>query len=553
MQHADVRHARRSHDSRPPSPSSLFPPERRRSSSDGAPRPILIKPSHTQPAQSRPTLPAEQAKQRSLPATGMNSVVNAVLHPIPPRSQSRAELSFPPRDAATSPVPGTSASRPSPQKGTRTYDSKIISREMDRLGLPSMPSTLSAHAAGTLAAAASSSTLSLPISSHPHVEPRVLPSSLASSPDNPWATLHVHVLPLFNGEALQIAIEDLNTLVKKHIQAVVSRSPSRAINTLEIDVTDLAATGMLTLSARLNGLEDDRLIPRVVEIWGFFWVQVLPYIEGVFLPLHTDSLLISLARNAKPSRTSSSTVIDVRKLALQAFRDAIIVPIYERLYALFTTLTKDAFEIGQSDEYLQPRLQQMLLVLVSTASRPLSTVEPTLSRGEQATIYLLRALRHDPSRGQLAPRSTLRAGTPGFSAFSESVPRDRRGRIARKESLVPYDADDDLSGGISSGVGADGREGDVFSAPLLTVNGGVHVPAEDIDRWELEQEKEFLETLKSPMLPREDDDEDALGTDGEDQQIQMMRPTRNTATTLSPPTPDARRKHGFTNLGVTLA
>lgn len=38
---------------------------------------------------------------------------------------------------------------------------------------------------------------------------------------------------------------------------------------------------MVTLNAKLNGVEDDKLISRVVEIWGFFWDQVLTYLEGV--------------------------------------------------------------------------------------------------------------------------------------------------------------------------------------------------------------------------------------------------------------------------------
>jgi hypothetical protein len=75
--------------------------------------------------------------------------------------------------------------------------------------------------------------------------------------------------------------EDLNQLVKRHIQAVVSHSLSKALTTLEFDASELIASGMVTLNAKLVGLEDDKLVGRVVEIWGFFWDQVLPYVEGV--------------------------------------------------------------------------------------------------------------------------------------------------------------------------------------------------------------------------------------------------------------------------------
>ena len=53
--------------------------------------------------------------------------------------------------------------------------------------------------------------------------------------------------------------------------------------TLENDVSELIASGMVTLNAKLNGIDDEKLIARVVEIWGFFWDQVLTYLEGVRL------------------------------------------------------------------------------------------------------------------------------------------------------------------------------------------------------------------------------------------------------------------------------
>lgn len=47
---------------------------------------------------------------------------------------------------------------------------------------------------------------------------------------------------------------------------------------------------MVTLNAKLMGIDDDKLIGRVVEIWGFFWDQVLTYLEGVSESLIHDIL-----------------------------------------------------------------------------------------------------------------------------------------------------------------------------------------------------------------------------------------------------------------------
>lgn len=85
--------------------------------------------------------------------------------------------------------------------------------------------------------------------------------------------------------------EDLNVLVRRHIESVIQRSPSRALATLENDVAELIQAGMVTLNTKLGpGLDDEKLIGRVVEMWGFFWDQVLPYVEGVSL-LKTFRLL----------------------------------------------------------------------------------------------------------------------------------------------------------------------------------------------------------------------------------------------------------------------
>ena len=81
--------------------------------------------------------------------------------------------------------------------------------------------------------------------------------------------------------------EDLNGLVKAHIKTVVSSSPSRALVNLENDASELIASGMTTLNAKLMNVDDEKLLSRVVETWGFFWDQILTYVEGVRLFAHT--------------------------------------------------------------------------------------------------------------------------------------------------------------------------------------------------------------------------------------------------------------------------
>ncbi|KDQ57725.1 hypothetical protein JAAARDRAFT_156667 [Jaapia argillacea MUCL 33604] len=399
--------------------------------------------SNNQPGGSSSASVAQQSS--SAASTTIRAGTPIPVQLLPPRTHSRAEsalagLGVPTRESSASPIPGAAAmsastspsgmgmkphASPSKASSGRTYDSKLVSREMHRLG------NLAHNLPAAVAAAASASSLTLPTT---NISAPTLSSS--SSGDNPWGQLHVHVLPLFNGEPLRIPIEDLNTLVKRHIQAVVSASPSKAIATLENDASELIASGMITLNAKLSGVDDEKLVHRIVEIWGFFWDQVLPYVEGALLPLQTDSLLSSLYRTPKTHRTSSPTrhqhalpahpkttiplssslssssyssllstpQIDVRTVALRSFRDRIILPVFARLNArLSGTGEKEndksvGLGVGESSGYEQPRLQQMLLVLVSQgrqrpASLSLTAPAPQPTPGEVAVLHLLTSVR----------------------------------------------------------------------------------------------------------------------------------------------------------------
>jgi hypothetical protein len=209
--------------------------------------------------------------------------------------------------------------------------------------------------------------------------------------DNTWGALHVHVLPLFNRDPLKIPIEDLNSLVKKHMVTVVGRNPRKAVSQLESDVSELITAGMVTLNSKLAvGVEEEKLAGRIVDLWGFFWDQVLPYVEGVssfifkeldltsckvFLPLQTDPYLYSLSRPQKTLNSSSSShhnelgsgpntlsgapSIDVRKLALRAFRDSVVLPVAPRLQKRFSAPNREKDLNSELADHHRPRLEQM--------------------------------------------------------------------------------------------------------------------------------------------------------------------------------------------------
>ncbi|KDR75396.1 hypothetical protein GALMADRAFT_249446 [Galerina marginata CBS 339.88] len=453
----------------------------------------------------------------SLSGTGKDTSTSlkGSLHPgqlLHPHSHSRVE-SGPSLPPPANPTPSamsasnmttTNKSHTSPSKPSygRTYDSKLVSREMHRLG-NLVPSVL----APQISTAPSVASLALP-------PPGGMSQANASSTSttDPWGALHVHVLPLFNGEPLSKPIEDLNVLVKRHIQLVVSSSPSRAIATLENDASELIASGMVTLNAKLTGIDDEKLVARVVEIWGFFWDQVLTYLEGVLLPLQTDPLLSSLYRTPKSHRTTSPTRqngpktsisstsnttstyhIDVRSVALKSFRDRVILPPFQRLYTrLSLSNRQDNFQ--ETNSYQQPRLQQMLLVLSSQSRHlpaitfSLTTPTPQPTAGEAAIKDLLRLVSHP--RPQSDSKNQKFKNYPGFQTrtptfLSGGLPRDRRGRVAHKGKNPP-----ELVGLQTPGV-----EEDLYGEETPRL--GTASYAVDIER---EREREFLEALRSPDL-----------------------------------------------------
>ncbi len=89
----------------------------------------------------------------------------------------------------------------------------------------------------------------------------------------------------------------MNALVKRHIQTVVTSTPKSALNKLETDASELISAGMVTLNAKLMGVQDNKLIACVVETWNFFWEQVLNYVEGV--SEHCFYLISLIDQNAR--------------------------------------------------------------------------------------------------------------------------------------------------------------------------------------------------------------------------------------------------------------
>ncbi|KAF9911246.1 hypothetical protein EC991_004470 [Linnemannia zychae] len=217
-----------------------------------------------------------------------------------------------------------------------------------------------------------------------------------------WQALCIKVLTLFNGQGLTGAIEDLNELVRRCLT-------TRNAFMLCDEINELLKNGMLTLNAKLGDVPDEKLVSRLVEVWSFFFGTVLPYFEGVFLPLqielktyHAKKMTRKVhvvASSAASFHSGNNSMMDiggggggglvgvsprsglvdpdrhhddsepenVRTMALAAFRDLVILPMVDRLGEVFANLFVDLdASIPVSDTAL--RMIQMTSVLTSIQS-----------------------------------------------------------------------------------------------------------------------------------------------------------------------------------------
>lgn len=143
-----------------------------------------------------------------------------------------------------------------------------------------------------------------------------------SAQGDAWQTLCVRVLPLFNGEGVQGAIEDLNELLRRCLSESITPKFYR-------DIEALLRDGMFTLNAKMFGVTDEKLLDRLVEQWSFFFTYALPYFEAVFLPLRTD------VRYRSPDEAE---MWNVRNMALRSFRDNVILLQTKRLEGIIFTV-----------------------------------------------------------------------------------------------------------------------------------------------------------------------------------------------------------------------
>lgn len=255
------------------------------------------------------------------------------------------------------------------------------------------------------------------------------------SADDAWPLLKAKLLSIFEGEDLRTPIEDFQRLLSAHLSRCISR---RAPKQIVDDFRDLLATGFNSIDIQLRSVPDDRLVPNLADTWTSVFGTVLPFLQAVFVPLDLEfkgrGPLLSVdvagefwapvtARPMSPTTPTAFTVpfstlptaLDVRTLAMAAFRDYVILPRNDALLAIFSRLSLEGLNSPSSNPntfFPPPRVDS---IRPGTASS--GNLDPaSASYNSQGSTLL-------DSDGSLGARTRATSNTSAGSLGSNGVPR----------------------------------------------------------------------------------------------------------------------------------
>ncbi len=185
----------------------------------------------------------------------------------------------------------------------------------------------------------------------------------------------------------------------------------RAPNLIIDDLRDLLTTGFLSIDATLRTTPDERLIPRLVEMWLFVFTSVLPYLQSVFLPLDLEFegcgplmsqaaarefwgvLPISSLSNGSnnPTPVPAHYLLSIRRLVLTTYRDIVILSRFEILQTIFSRLSLESINFPSQSSYSSSPMHLSSLSTSPPDVRPgtAMSLDPAFSSyGSQSTTLL---------------------------------------------------------------------------------------------------------------------------------------------------------------------
>ncbi|KAI9852425.1 MAG: hypothetical protein M1838_000743 [Thelocarpon superellum] len=262
-----------------------------------------------------------------------------------------------------------------------------------------------------------------------------LPGLPASGPpaDDSWPFLRATLLVLFQGEDLRVPVEDLTRLVSTHLQRCIQK---RAPGLMVDDLRDLLATGFGYLDQTLRAVPDERLVRALVDMWLVVFGTILPYLQAVFLPLDLEfrghGPLLS-ARDAAEfwgaemdADRGLGDALDVRRLVLLAYRDAVILPRHDTLKAIFSRLSLESIHGGPTAATPPDALRGPTPDPLSARPGTAMSLDPGLaSYNSQGSTLLGESGASFGARSRATSNTSSAFGGPPSSLGDSSSPRSR--------------------------------------------------------------------------------------------------------------------------------
>ncbi|CAA20712.1 Target of rapamycin complex 2 subunit bit61 [Schizosaccharomyces pombe] len=185
------------------------------------------------------------------------------------------------------------------------------------------------------------------------------------SADETWLIVESEVCSLYSGEALHYSLEDLNGILILHLQALIRDTK---MNEFVGHLETLFRKATKCLSDSLSPVPEELFLNRIIETWLFFFSSVLPYVQGVFLPIKTklfdEQEKTQLPYEVNEFCSTNREKLNVHRLALMTFRDYMVLPIANRIQICIGRAESAENALDNAGEVFA-RLFQILSLLAS--------------------------------------------------------------------------------------------------------------------------------------------------------------------------------------------
>lgn len=154
-----------------------------------------------------------------------------------------------------------------------------------------------------------------------------------------WNVLRQNILALMVGEGLKLAIEDYNSIITAYYVHMMANHKEKVVKQ---NVIKLVNSGLSAISSNISTISNVHVPQWFFEIWSFFHISVLPYLEAIFLPIFLidrgskDIGAISKETNHEAScriksHRSQNDLFDIKQISFESFRDIVVLQNYEKI------------------------------------------------------------------------------------------------------------------------------------------------------------------------------------------------------------------------------